>query len=60
MLYNPVSRSIIKLLLQVILELPYDQAIDMWSLGCILVEMHTGMPLFSGKVRCAFIVSGVG
>ncbi len=34
---------------EVILELPYDQAIDMWSLGCILVEMHTGMPLFSGR-----------
>ncbi|KAI4463832.1 l-2-hydroxyglutarate dehydrogenase mitochondrial [Holotrichia oblita] len=26
----------------------YDLAIDMWSLGCILVEMHTGEPLFSG------------
>ena len=29
--------------------IPYDLAIDMWSLGCILVEMHTGEPLFSGK-----------
>lgn len=28
--------------------MPYDLAIDMWSLGCILVEMHTGEPLFSG------------
>lgn len=31
-----------------LLGLPYDLAIDMWSLGCILVEMHTGEPLFSG------------
>jgi len=30
------------------LGLPYSVAIDMWSLGCILVEMHTGDPLFSG------------
>ena len=29
--------------------IPYDLAIDMWSLGCILVEMHTGEPLFSGQ-----------
>ena len=34
---------------EVILGLPYDQAIDMWSLGCMLVEMHTGSPLFSGR-----------
>jgi len=33
---------------EVILGLPYSVAIDMWSLGCILVEMHTGDPLFSG------------
>lgn len=34
---------------EVILELEYYTAIDMWSLGCILVEMHTGEPLFGGK-----------
>ena len=28
--------------------MPYTQAIDMWSLGCILVELHSGSPLFSG------------
>lgn len=34
---------------EVLLGLPYDLAIDMWSLGCILVEMHTGEPLFPGS-----------
>lgn len=34
---------------EVLLSLPYSTAIDMWSLGCILVEMHTGEPLFSGQ-----------
>jgi len=34
---------------EVLLGLPYDTAIDMWSLGCILVEMHTGEPIFSGS-----------
>ena len=34
---------------EVILGLPYSVKIDMWSLGCILAEMHTGEPLFSGS-----------
>jgi len=34
---------------EVMLGLPYSTAIDMWSLGCILAEMHTGEPLFSGS-----------
>ena len=34
---------------EVIMGLPYGVAIDMWSLGCILAEMHTGEPLFSGS-----------
>ena len=34
---------------EVLLGVPYDLAIDMWSLGCILVEMHTGEPLFAGS-----------
>ena len=31
------------------LGIPYTTAIDMWSLGCIMAEMHTGSPLFNGK-----------
>eukprot|EP01006_Ploeotia_vitrea_P041742 TRINITY_DN66571_c11_g2_i1.p1 TRINITY_DN66571_c11_g2~~TRINITY_DN66571_c11_g2_i1.p1 ORF type:complete len:574 (-),score=121.07 TRINITY_DN66571_c11_g2_i1:495-2216(-) len=34
---------------EVILGHSYDCAIDMWSLACILAEMHTGQPLFDGR-----------
>ena len=34
---------------EVMLGMPYNVSIDMWSLGCILAEMHTGEPLFSGS-----------
>ncbi|KAF0291353.1 Dual specificity tyrosine-phosphorylation-regulated kinase 2 [Amphibalanus amphitrite] len=34
---------------EVILGLPYGTPIDMWSLGCILAELHTGLPLFPGE-----------
>jgi dual specificity tyrosine-phosphorylation-regulated kinase 1 len=34
---------------EVLMGLTYDTAIDMWSLGCVLVEMHTGEALFAGK-----------
>ncbi|GMR60328.1 hypothetical protein PMAYCL1PPCAC_30523 [Pristionchus mayeri] len=33
---------------EILLGIAYDTKIDMWSLGCILVEMHTGEPLFAG------------
>jgi dual specificity tyrosine-phosphorylation-regulated kinase 2/3/4 len=34
---------------EVILGHPYDTQIDMWSLGCILAELHAGYPLFPGE-----------
>jgi dual specificity tyrosine-phosphorylation-regulated kinase 1 len=34
---------------EVILGNPYNCSIDMWSLGCIMIEMHIGVPLFDGK-----------
>lgn len=33
---------------EVLLGIPYNGAIDMWSLGCIAFEMLLGLPLFPG------------
>lgn len=34
---------------EVLLGCSYSYAIDMWSFGCMLAEMHTGTPLFNGR-----------
>ena len=34
---------------EVMLGIAYTPAIDMWSLGCILVELYNGYPLFPGR-----------
>lgn len=34
---------------EVILGISYHKAIDMWSLGCIIAELYTGVPLFPGE-----------
>lgn len=34
---------------EIILGIPYDYGIDMWSTGCTIYELYTGKILFSGK-----------
>uniref|UniRef100_A0AAZ1Y5Z5 Protein kinase domain-containing protein n=1 Tax=Oreochromis aureus TaxID=47969 RepID=A0AAZ1Y5Z5_OREAU len=34
---------------EVILGIPYDEAIDMWALGLVAVELATGVPLYPGE-----------
>ncbi|KAK4191211.1 hypothetical protein QBC35DRAFT_487645 [Podospora australis] len=34
---------------EVILGMQYGLPIDMWSLGCILAELYTGVPIFPGE-----------
>jgi dual specificity tyrosine-phosphorylation-regulated kinase 2/3/4 len=34
---------------EVILGMTYGMPIDMWSLGCILAELYTGVPIFPGE-----------
>ena len=33
---------------EVLIGVPYNGAIDLWSLGCVAVEMYLGLPLFPG------------
>jgi serine/threonine protein kinase len=44
---------------EVLLELDYDCSVDMWSLGCILSEMHTGEPLFTGRNETEQVNNGL-
>ena len=34
---------------EVILGLPFGEAIDTWSLGCVIAELFLGWPLYPGS-----------
>ncbi|XP_074109005.1 uncharacterized protein LOC141533823 [Cotesia typhae] len=34
---------------EIILGLPFNEAIDMWSLGCVIAELFLGWPLYPGR-----------
>ncbi|KAG8915823.1 U4/U6 small nuclear ribonucleoprotein prp4 [Tulasnella sp. 408] len=36
---------------EIILGLPYDPALDVWSVGCTLYELYTGKILFPGRTN---------
>ena len=49
---------------EIILGLAYTTSIDMWSFGCILVELYTGRPVFPGEseidqIQCMMEVLGM-
>lgn len=45
---------------EVVLGYPYDQRIDMWSLGCILAELWTGRVLFQNESLATLIAKHIG
>ncbi|KAK4761999.1 hypothetical protein SAY87_029883 [Trapa incisa] len=45
---------------EVILGLPYDEKIDMWSLGCILAELSSGQVLFPNDEVVMILARMVG
>ncbi|CAI9766503.1 unnamed protein product [Fraxinus pennsylvanica] len=45
---------------EVILGLPYDKKIDVWSLGCILAELCTGFVLFQNDSPATLLARVIG
>ena len=45
---------------EVILGMPYDQKIDIWSLGCVLAEVYTGQVLLHSDSVQTLLARAVG
>lgn len=45
---------------EVILGAPYDARIDVWSLGCVLAELHSGSVLFQNESLATLLARLVG
>lgn len=48
---------------EIILGFPYGIEIDMWSFGCIIIELYTGIPIFPGeneKDQIGYIMEYIG
>ncbi|KAL6930764.1 hypothetical protein ACO0R3_003885 [Hanseniaspora guilliermondii] len=45
---------------EVVLGLPYNSGIDMWSVGCVISELYMGIPLFPGRSEYDLIRRIVG
>jgi serine/threonine protein kinase len=39
---------------EIALRLPWNYKIDMWSIGCILIELYIGRPLFDSQSEYVF------
>jgi dual specificity tyrosine-phosphorylation-regulated kinase 1 len=44
---------------EVLLRCPYNTQADMWSLGCLLFELHVGKPLFVARTEAQQILNHV-
>ncbi|KAK2096724.1 Homeodomain-interacting protein kinase 2 [Saguinus oedipus] len=44
----PQAQALIVRAPEIILGLPFCEAIDMWSLGCVIAELFLGWPLYPG------------
>jgi serine/threonine protein kinase len=45
---------------EVVLGLPFDTAIDIWSLGCVLCELFSGTVLFSSRSQVELLAKMIG